>query len=82
MASKNYDPRREQLVVETRTIWDPTLGNLAEADKEWLAQAVHAEPEKATNLDYERTHTGFIRMITVTLPDVQRLFDERAAAKA
>jgi hypothetical protein len=81
MASKNYDPRREQLVVENRTNWDPALGNLSESDKEWLSNAMHAEPEKATELDYERTHTGFIRIIKVTLPDVQRLFEEKAAAK-
>ena len=81
MASKNYDARREQLVVENRTNWDPELGNLSELDKEWLANAMHAEPEKASDLDYERTHTGFIRTIKVTLPDVQRLFEEKAAAK-
>lgn len=80
MASKNFDPRREQLVVETKTLWDPALGSLSEADKDWLARAVHAEPEKASDLDYERTHTGFVRIIKVSVDDVQRLFEERAAA--
>ena len=80
MASKNFDPRREKLVIETKTLWDPALGSLSEADKDWLARAMHAEPEKAGDLDYERTHTGFVRTIKVSVEDVQRLFEERAAA--
>lgn len=79
MASKNFDPRREQLVVETKTLWDSALGSLSETDRDWLSRAVHSEPEKAGDLDYERTHTGFVRVIKVSLEDVQRLFEERAA---
>lgn len=82
MASEaNYDPRRETLVMEERTNWDPELGNLSAADKEWLSRAVHEQPEKAAKIDYERSHTGFIREITVTVADVERLYRERAAAK-
>jgi hypothetical protein len=79
-AEDAFDPRRETLVNEIRTLWDPALGNLIEADKAWLVHAVHARPEKAAKLTYERSHTGFIREITVTLADVERLYRERASA--
>jgi hypothetical protein len=80
MASEaNFDPRRETLVMETRTHWAPELVNLSPNDKEWLAKAVHEQPDKAVKIDYERSHTGFIREITVTVADVERLYQERAA---
>lgn len=81
-AEEKYDPRRETLVMETRTIWDAALGKLSEADKAWLAEAVHQQPEKAAKIGYERSHTGFIREITVTVADVERLYRERAAVAA
>ena len=79
-AEEKYDPRKETLVMETRTHWDPALGKLTEADKEWLARAVHEQPEKASKIGYERSHTGFTREITVTLADVERLYREKATA--
>jgi hypothetical protein len=79
MAEEKYDPRREQLVMETRTLWAPDLSKLSEADKQWLAKAVHAAPDRAAKIAYERSHTGFIREITITLADVQRLYQERAS---
>jgi hypothetical protein len=83
MASEDkFDPRRETLVMETRTFWDPELGSLSAADKEWLARAVHEQPEKAAKIAYERSHTGFVREITVTVADVERLYRERATVKA
>ncbi len=81
-AEEKYDPRREALVMETRTNWDPELAGLSEADKEWLARAVHEHPEKAAKIGYERSHTGFTREITVTVADVERLYRERAAQSA
>lgn len=81
-AEEKYDPRRETLVIETRTNWDPELANLSEADKQWLSQAVQAQPEKAARIAYERGHTGFTREITVTVADVERLYRERAAQPA
>jgi hypothetical protein len=81
-AEEKFDPRRETLVMETRTSWDPALGNLSEVDKEWLAHAVHEQPEKATKIAYERSHTGFTREITVTVADVERLYRERAVQTA
>lgn len=81
-AEEKYDPRRESLVMETRTLWDPALGNLSQADKEWLAHAVHEHPEKAAKIAYDRSHTGFTREITVTVADVERLYRERATQPA
>jgi hypothetical protein len=82
MAEEKFDPRRETLVMETRTSWDPALGDLVPADKEWLARAVHEQPEKAAKISYERSHTGFTREITVTVADVERLYRDRAAVHA
>lgn len=79
MAEEKFDARREHLVMETRTLWDPSLATLSDSDKAWLAKAVHASPDRAAKISYERSHTGFIREITVTLADVQRLYQERAA---
>ena len=80
MADDAYDARRETLVNETRTLWDPQLSGLKPADKAWLAEAVHQVPEQAAKLTYERSHTGFIREITVTLADVERIYRERQQA--
>ena len=79
---EKYDPRREALVMEIRTNWDPELAGLAPADKEWLARAVHEHPEKAAKIGYERSHTGFTREITVTVADVERLYRERATVRS
>jgi hypothetical protein len=81
-ADEKYDARRETLVIETRTSWDPELAGLSPADKDWLSQAVHEHPEKAAKISYEREHTGFSREITVTVADVERLYRDRAAGNA
>ena len=78
---KKYDPRLESLVMETVTHWDAEVGDLAEQDKRWLARAVHEEPQKASNIQYERSHTGFTRIITVTVADIERLYQERYAGQ-
>lgn len=80
MAEESYDPRRETLVMETRTFWDPAVGNLSEQDRQWLAEAVHASPEKAAKIGYERSHTGFVREITVTVADIERLYREKMSS--
>ena len=72
-----YDPRVDSLVVETKTFWDAAIGNLSDADKAWLASAVHRRPEKAANIQYDRAHTGFTRTITVTVADIERLYEEK-----
>ena len=77
MSYDKYDRRLESLVMETRTMWDPEIGKLPEEDKVWLARAVHAAPEKAAKINYERSHTGFVREITVTVADLERLYQEK-----
>ncbi|MBI1311264.1 hypothetical protein GC176_08145 [bacterium] len=81
MAGLNkYDKRLEGLVVETRTLWDPAVKGLSDDDRAWLSQAIHESPELASRISYERAHTGFTREITVTIEDIQRLYQERVAA--
>ena len=74
---KKYDPRLESLVVETRTLWDPEVGELSEEDRLWLTEAMHAEPADAVKIEYERAHTGFSRIITVTVADIERLYQQK-----
>jgi hypothetical protein len=75
-----FDPRLDSLVMETRTLWDPQVGNVTAEDKAWLAGQVHKHPERAAKITYERSHTGFTREITVTVADVERIYDEHMAA--
>jgi len=75
-----YDPRLDSLVMEARTLWDPQVGNLSAEDRAWLAEEVHKHPERAAKINYERSHTGFTREITVTVADVERIYDEHMAA--
>lgn len=77
MAYDKYDARIETLVMESLTKWDPSLAKLSEDDKSWLARALHAKPQLASQIAYERTHTGFCREITVTPADVERLYQEK-----
>lgn len=73
---KKFDPRLESLVMETRTLWDPEVGDIAEEDKDRVAEFVQKAPEQAAKVEYERSHTGFTRTITVTVADIQRLYLE------
>jgi hypothetical protein len=78
MAGYNkFDARIESLVIETRTHWDPEVGELSDQDKTWLARVIHQNPAAATQIGYVRAHTGFTREITVTLADIQRLYQEK-----
>lgn len=80
MAYDAYDKRLESLVLETVTLWEPALAKLSDDDKRWLSAAVHAAPEKVSNIAYERQHTGFARIITVTSADVERLYLDKVAS--
>ena len=95
MASyKKFDPRIELLVVETRTVFDPEVeAEIQQLDSELdgqidgdvdthqlLSTLIHSKPELATQIFYERAHTGFTREITVTRDDVERLFTELTSA--
>ena len=72
MADK-YDPYREALVIETDTVWPADLAAPAPAERGELEKRLHAEPDKAAQLDYVRLHAGFCRRITVTPADLERL---------
>lgn len=78
MALDKFDPRVDSLVMETRTLWDPSVGELSAEDRQWVARSIHQQPSLATNVVYERSHTGFVRVITVTLEDIQRLYLSRS----
>ena len=78
MASYNsFDGRVDSLVVETRTDFADELHALSADDRDWLARAIHQKPHLATQVQYERTHTGFTREITVTAADLERLYADR-----
>lgn len=76
-----YDPRVDSLVMETRTLWDPTVGKLSDEDKAVLSQLVHRAPAQAAKVEYERSHTGFTRTITVTADDIARIYREKVSAR-
>ncbi|HIE99561.1 MAG TPA: hypothetical protein EYG03_13525 [Planctomycetes bacterium] len=78
--AKKFDARIDDLVMETRTDWDPSVGDLSAEDRRWVSTAIHNNPQNAINIVYERTHTGFTRTITVTLEDIQRLYLAREEA--
>ena len=78
MAKNKYDARRDQLVMETQTCWDPEIEKeLSDEDKTWLSTAIHRSPELAETVEYDRSHTGFTRKITVTVSDLERLYQQR-----
>ena len=72
--AKKFDARIDDLVMETRTVWDSSVGDLSDEDRRWVASEIHKQPAEATNISYERSHTGFTRTISVTLEDIQRLY--------
>ena len=72
-----FDPRIDALVMETRTNWDPSVGTLSDDDRRWVSKSIHEQPQLASQVAYDRSHTGFSRTITVTLQDIQRLYLSR-----
>ncbi len=71
--ANEYDPYREKLVVENITVWPEEFDDWEIADRLLTETRLHAEPEKAAELDYIRQHTGFCRKITVTAEDLARI---------
>lgn len=69
----SFDPYREALVMETKTVWPAEFDDLEPAEKERIAQALHADAAQCPELEYVRIHTGFCRTITVTPSDVERV---------
>jgi hypothetical protein len=73
--ANTFDPYREALVIETQTVWPADLPGApqTEAERQRIAERLHAEPARAAELDYVRLAAGFIRKITVTAADLERL---------
>lgn len=76
-AANKFDPRMDSLVVETKTLWGEDVGELSSEDRAWVAAALHQNPHLAGRIEYERAHTGFTRIITVTAEDIARLYETR-----
>jgi len=71
--SNEFDPYREALVIETATIWPDEYDDWEPADRQRVEELLHAEPAQASEMEYVRMHTGFLRQITVAPADIQRL---------
>jgi len=71
--SNEFDPYREALVIETATVWPDDYDDWEPADPQRVEELLHAEPAQASEMEYVRMHTGFLRQITVTPADIQRL---------
>ncbi len=71
--SNEFDPYREALVIETATVWSDEYDDWEPADRQRVEALLHAEPAQASEMEYIRMHTGFLRQITVTPADLQRL---------
>jgi len=72
MADK-FDPYREALVVEEKTIWPDELKDVAPQQRQRIEKQLHADAAQAAELEYVRLYTGFCRQITVTAADLSRL---------
>ncbi|MBA2115279.1 hypothetical protein [Bremerella alba] len=68
-----FDPYRESLIVEEKTIWSEELADFPVEEREKIARCLHADAASCNHLEYVRLHTGFCRQITVTQEDVARL---------
>jgi hypothetical protein len=71
--ANEFDPYREQLVVETITIWPEEYRGWDLSNRLAAESKLHAEPDKAADLEYVRQHTGFCRKISVTPDDLARI---------
>jgi hypothetical protein len=71
--ANEFDPYREALVMETETIWPADYDTLEPGERQRIAQRLHAEPDKAAEMEYVRQHSGFSRRITVTPADLDRV---------
>jgi hypothetical protein len=68
-----FDPYREALVMEQRTIWPEQYDDWEPADRARVEAGLHADPKACAELAYVRQHTGFVRQVTVTEADLERL---------
>jgi len=70
--ANGFDPYREALVIETNTVWPDDLADapLGDSTRRRIEEQLHADPAQATELEYVRLYTGFVRKITVTAADL------------
>lgn len=68
-----FDPYRESLIMETRTIWPEEYEDLDPREKARIEAALHDDPESCATLEYVRVHSGFCRTVTVTAEDLERV---------
>lgn len=71
--SNEYDPYREALVMEVTTVWPEDYDDWEPTDRRRIEEKLHADPASASQMEYVRMHTGFLRQITVTADDIERL---------
>ncbi len=69
-----FDPYREALVIEQKTVWssDAQSCGQSETRRAEIAAWLHAHPAETAELEYLRLTAGFCRQITVTSDDVAR----------
>lgn len=67
-----FDPYREALVMETITVWTDEHADWPPRERRRIEKLLHGSPQDAGRLEYQRTHTGFCRVITVTPEDIDR----------
>jgi hypothetical protein len=71
--SNEFDPYREALVMEVTTLWPDEYDDWEPIERRRVEEKLHADPQHASQLEYVRMHSGFLRQITVTPTDLQRL---------
>jgi hypothetical protein len=71
--ANEYDPYREALVVETNTLWPEAYDEWDDDLRYQVELKLHSEPKACKELRYDRMHTGFARVISVTPDDLARL---------
>jgi hypothetical protein len=71
--ANEFDRYRDAPVMETLTVWPDEYDGWDEAQRARVAHRLHAEPDRAADLKYERQHSGFTRIITVTPADLERI---------
>ncbi len=59
--------------MEATTLWPEEYDDWEPMDRRRIEEQLHADPAKASALEYIRMHSGFLRQISVTPADIQRL---------
>ena len=71
--ANEFDSYREALVMEEVTEWPDDFDDIEASERQRLEKLLHASAEDSAELTYERSHTGFVRRITVTESDLRRI---------